>query len=88
MESPFAAVSLRTAGKRYRSRERDSLDLEDAAVPTRTSQRLDTPELLAEVAEGLTFVNGMRMRQRQARLTGHPQCPRLRPGTGGRQLAR
>ena len=43
-------------------RERDGRHLEDAAVAEQTFRRLDAPELLAEVAEGVTYINGVRVK--------------------------
>jgi putative transposase len=59
IESPFAAVPLRTAAaKRYKKVENATAVL----IAERTFRRLAAPELLAEVAEGVVYVNGARQR--------------------------
>jgi transposase-like protein len=63
IESPFAAVRLRTgAAKRYRKVENATAVIwKTLLVAEQTFRRLDAPELLAEVAEGATYVNGVRV---------------------------
>ena len=63
VESPFAAVRLRTSAvKRLKRVERATAVIrETLLIPEQTSLRLDAPELLAEVAEGDTCVNGVRV---------------------------
>jgi transposase-like protein len=67
IESPFAAVRLRTAAaKRYKKVENATAVIwKTLLVAERTFRRLDAPELLAEVAEGVTYVNGVRVRPSQ-----------------------
>jgi len=62
VESPFAAVRLRTAaGKRYRKvANATALIWRVLLVAERSFRRLDHPELLAEVAEGATYEDGVR----------------------------
>ena len=63
IESPFAAVRLRTgAAKRYKNVENATAVIwKTLLVAEQTFRRLDAPELLAEVAEGATYVNGVRV---------------------------
>lgn len=67
VESPFAAVRLRTAaGKRYKKvANATALIWRVLLVAERSFRRLDHPELLAEVAEGATYVDGVRVVQVQ-----------------------
>jgi putative transposase len=60
VESPFAAVRLRTAAaKRYKKVENAiAVIWKTLLIAQRTFRRLDAPELLAEVAEGVAYVNG------------------------------
>lgn len=62
VESPFAAVRLRTAaGKRYRKvANATALIWRVLLVAEKSFRRLDHPELLAEVAEGATYQDGVR----------------------------
>jgi putative transposase len=64
LESPFAVVRLRTAAaKRYKKVENASAVIwKTLLIAERTFRRLDWPELLAEVAEGVTYVNGERVK--------------------------
>lgn len=64
IESPFAAVRLRTgAAKRYKKVENATAVIwKTLLVAEQTFRRLDAPELLAEVAEGATYVNGVRVK--------------------------
>jgi putative transposase len=63
VESPFAAVRLRTAaGKRYKKvANATALIWRVLLVAERTFRRLDHPELLPEVAEGATYEDGVRV---------------------------
>jgi transposase-like protein len=62
--SPFAAVRLRTvAAKRYKKVENATTVIwKTLLIAERTFRRLDTPELLLEVAQGVTYVNGERVK--------------------------
>jgi transposase-like protein len=63
VESPFAAVRLRTAaGKRYKKvANATALIWRVLLVAERTFRRLDHPELLPEVAEGALYEDGERV---------------------------
>jgi putative transposase len=63
VESPFAAVRLRTAaGKRYKKvANATALIWRVLLVAERSFRRLDHPELLPEVAEGATYEDGVRV---------------------------
>lgn len=63
VESPFAAVRLRTnAGKRYKKvANATALIWRLLMVAERTFRRLDHPELLPQVALGAKFLNGVRV---------------------------
>jgi transposase-like protein len=65
VESPFAAVRLRTgAAKRYKRAENATAVIwKTLLVAEKRFRRLDHPELLAEVAEGAVYVNGVRARK-------------------------
>jgi hypothetical protein len=67
IESPFAAVRLRTAAaKRYKKVETATAVIwKTLLIAGRTFWRLDAPELLAEVAEGVMYVNGERVKPSQ-----------------------
>ena len=62
VESPFAPVRLRTAAaKRFKKVENATAVIwKTLLVAEKTFRRLDTPELLADVAAGVAYVNGMR----------------------------
>lgn len=62
VESPFAAVRLRTtAAKRFKKVENaTALIWKTLLVAEQTFRRLDRPELLPEVAEGVVYVDGVR----------------------------
>ena len=62
VESPFAAVRLRTAAaKRFKKVENATAVIwKTLLVAEQHFRRLDAPELLPEVAEGVTYVNGKR----------------------------
>ena len=63
VESPFAAVRLRTAaGKRYKKvANATALIWRVLMVAERSFRRLDHPELLPEVAEGAAYEDGVRV---------------------------
>lgn len=63
VESPFAAVRLRTAaGKRYKKvANATALIWRVLMVAERAFRRLDHPELLPELAEGAIYENGVRV---------------------------
>lgn len=63
VESPFAAVRLRTAaGKRYKKvANATALIWRVLLVAEQSFRRLDHPELLAEVAEGAHYEDGVRV---------------------------
>jgi hypothetical protein len=67
-ERPFAAVRLRTAAaKRYKKVENATAVIwKTLLIAERTFRRLDAPELLAEVAEGVTYINGERVKPSQS----------------------
>jgi transposase-like protein len=60
IESPFAAVRLRTAAeKRYKRVENATAVIwKTLLIAERTFRRLDVPELLADVANSVVYVNG------------------------------
>jgi putative transposase len=62
VESPFAAVRLRTtAAKRFKKVENATAVIwKTLLIAEKTFRRLDAPELLADVANGVTYVNGVR----------------------------
>jgi transposase-like protein len=65
VESPFAAVRLRTAAaKRYQKvANATAVIWQTLLIAERTFRKLDAPELLAEVAEGVAYVDGIRVKQ-------------------------
>ena len=65
IESPFAAVRLRTAAaKRYKKVENATAVIwKVLLVAQKRFRKLDAPHLLAEVAEGAVYFNGVRMRK-------------------------
>jgi transposase-like protein len=67
VESPFAAVRLRTAaGKRYKKvANATALIWRVLLVVEKAFRRLDSPELLAEVAEGVAYEDGVRVVREQ-----------------------
>jgi putative transposase len=67
IESPFAAVRLRTtAAKRFKRAENATAVIwKTLLVAEQTFRRLDAPELLAEVADGATYINGVRVKPSQ-----------------------
>lgn len=64
VESPFAAVRLRTgAGKRYKKvANATALIWRVLMVAEKTFRRLDHPDLLGELAEGATYQDGVRVK--------------------------
>jgi transposase-like protein len=62
VESPFAAVRLRTAAaKRFKKVENATAVIwKTLLIAEKTFRRLDAPELLADVANGVAYVNGVR----------------------------
>jgi transposase-like protein len=70
VESPFAAVRLRTnAAKRYQKVENATAVIwRLLMVAQRQFRKLNAPELLAEVADGVTCVDGVCVRQRREKL--------------------
>ncbi len=64
VESPFAAVRLRTtAAKRYKKVENaTAVIFKTLLIAEKRFRRLDHPELLAEVAAGVEYVNGVRVK--------------------------
>jgi transposase-like protein len=69
IESPFAAVRLRTAAaKRYKKVENATAVIwKTLLIAERTFRRLDEPELLADVANGVVYVDGVRQRTEEKR---------------------
>lgn len=67
IESPFAAVRLRTAAaKRYKTVVNATAVIwKTLLIAEQTFRRLDAPELLVEVAEGVTYINGVRLKPRE-----------------------
>jgi class 3 adenylate cyclase len=64
IESPFAAVRLRTAAaKRYKKvANATAVIWQTLLIAEQTFRKLDAPELLVEVAEGVTYINGVRVK--------------------------
>ena len=62
VESPFAAVRLRTAAaKRFKRVDNATAVIwKTLLIAEKTFRRLDAPELLADVASGVVYVNGVR----------------------------
>ena len=62
IESPFAAVRLRTAAaKRFKKVENATAVIwKTLLIAEKTFRRLDAPELLADVASGVVYINGVR----------------------------
>jgi putative transposase len=61
VESPFAAVRLRTAAaKRFKKVENATAVIwKTLLIAEKTFRRLDSSELLADVASGVVYVNGV-----------------------------
>jgi len=68
VESPFAAVRLRTAAaKRFKKVENATAVIwKTLLIAEKTFRRLDAPELLADVASDIVYVNGVRAVNRRA----------------------
>ena len=68
VESPFAAVRLRTAAaKRFKKVENATAVIwKTLLVAEQRFRRLDAPELLREVAEGVAYVDGTREKRGNA----------------------
>jgi len=71
IESPFAAVRLRTtAAKRFKKVENaTALIWKVLMVAEKSFRRLAAPELLGEVLAGVSYVDGVRVRLVEARVT-------------------
>lgn len=69
VESPFAVVRLRTtAAKRYKKvANATAVIWKTLLVAEQSFERLNAPELLAEVAEGIEYVDGKRKRRSSQR---------------------
>jgi len=69
IESPFAAVRLRTAAaKRYKRVENvTAVILNVLLVVEKSFRRHDAPELLGEVPADVSYLNGVRVRKREGR---------------------
>lgn len=65
VESPFAAVRIRTtAAKRYKKVENATAVIwKTLMIVEKHFRRLDAPELLAEVAEGAVYVDGVKVKK-------------------------
>jgi putative transposase len=65
VESPFAPVRLRTtAAKRFKKVENATTVIwKTLLVAEQSFRRLDCPELLPEVAEGVVYVDGVRVKR-------------------------
>lgn len=70
VESPFAAVRLRTgAAKRFKKVENATAVIwKTLLIAEKTFRRLDAPELLADVASGAVYVNGVRAVNRREKV--------------------
>jgi transposase-like protein len=70
VESPFAAVRIRTgAAKRYKKVENATAVIwKTLMIAEKHFRRLDAPELLAEVAEGAVYVNGVRVKKAESEI--------------------
>ena len=69
VESPFAAVRLRTgAAKRFKKVENATAIIwKTLLVAEQSFRRLDSPELLPQVAEGVVYVDGVREKRGNAK---------------------
>ena len=67
VDSPFGAVRLRTAAAKWFKKVENATAViwKTLLIAERTFRRLDAPELLAEVAEGVTYINGERVKPSQ-----------------------
>jgi len=70
VESPFARVRLRTtAAKRYKKvKNATAVIWKTLLVAEKSFRKLNAPELLAEVAEGAVYVNGVRIKKGKKRV--------------------
>jgi transposase-like protein len=70
VESPFATVRLRTtAAKRYKKvRNATAVIWKTLLVAEKSFRKLNAPELLAEVADGAAYVNGVRSKRDKKRV--------------------
>jgi putative transposase len=70
VESPFARVRLRTtAAKRYKKvKNATAVIWKTLLVAEKSFRKLNAPELLAEVAEGAVYVNGVRIKRDKKRV--------------------
>lgn len=70
VESPFATVRLRTtAAKRYKKvKNATAVIWKTLLVAEKSFRKLNAPELLAEVAEGAVYVNGVRSKKGKKRV--------------------
>ena len=70
VESPFARVRLRTtAAKRYKKvTNATAVIWKTLLVAEKSFRKLNAPELLAEVAEGAVYVNGIRIKKGKKRV--------------------
>jgi putative transposase len=70
VESPFATVRLRTtAAKRYKKvKNATAVIWKTLLVAEKSFRKLNAPELLAEVAEGAVYSNGVRIKQSKKRV--------------------
>jgi transposase-like protein len=71
VESPFAVVRLRTsAAKRYKKvANATAVIWKTLMVAEKSFRRLNAPELLAEVADGASYSNGVRVKGRKERVS-------------------
>jgi transposase-like protein len=60
VESPFAPVRLRTTAAKRFKKDATTVIWKTLLVAERSFRRLDSPELLPEVAEGVVYVDGVR----------------------------
>jgi len=60
VDSPFAAVRLRTAAAKRFKKVENAVIWKTVLISEKTFRRLDAPELLADVANGVGDVNGVR----------------------------
>ena len=79
VESPFAAVRLRTAAaKRYKKVDNATAVIwKTLLIAEQRFRRLDAPELLLEVAEGTVYVDGRRVKHKARARGGEKEGRRL-----------
>jgi hypothetical protein len=77
--SPFAAVRLRTvAPKRFKKVEKAKAVIwKTLLIAEHSFRRLDALELLPEIAEGVTYVDGVRVKRRE-------EAPKKKAAAGAR----